>query len=86
MHAVVLRVNIGDPESSQEVLREQVVPQVAAAPGFVAGYWVRVAENTGTSIVVFESEEAAGAAREQIQLPPGVTIERAEVGEVVAHA
>jgi hypothetical protein len=87
MHAVVTRVNIGgDAGNAQEVLGEQVVPRISSVPGFVAGYWVRLAEDRGASVVVFESEEAANAAREQVQPPPGVTIESAEVGEVVAHA
>lgn len=86
MHAVVTRVSIQDAEGSVDVLREQVVPRIAAAPGFVAGYWVRLADDAGASVVVFDSEEAANAAREQFQPPPDVTIESAEVGEVVANA
>ncbi len=39
MHAVVVRVNVEDPENSQEELRAQVVPRVFQSPGFVAGYW-----------------------------------------------
>jgi hypothetical protein len=37
-------------------------------------------------VVVFESEEAAQAARAQIQPPATVTVDSAEVGEVVANA
>jgi hypothetical protein len=86
MHAVVLRVDISDPEASEQILKEEVVPRVASAPGFVYGTWVRMAGDKGTSMVVFESEEAANAAREQMQPPPNVTVESAEVGEVVARA
>jgi hypothetical protein len=86
MHAVVARVSLEDPETSQVVLREQIVPRIAEAPGFVAGYWVRLPGNKGSSVVVFESEEAANAAREEVQTPPGVTFESTEVGEVVANA
>jgi heme-degrading monooxygenase HmoA len=87
MHAVVTTVSIGESAGpAEEVLREQVVPRISSVPGFVAGYWVRLAEDRGASVVVFESEDAANAAREQIQPPPGVTIESAEVGEVVANA
>lgn len=86
MHAVVTTVSIGDAEGSEDVLREQVVPRISSAPGFVAGYWVRLSEDKGTSVVAFESEEQANSAREQLQPPPGVTVESAEVGEVVAHA
>lgn len=86
MHAVVTTVNIGEAEGTEDVLREQVVPRISSAPGFVTGHWVRLAEDRGASVVVFESEEAANAAREQLQPPPGVTIQSSEVGEVVAHA
>jgi hypothetical protein len=87
MHAVVVTVTLSDPEGSLEPLREQVVPRASQAPGFVAGYWTRK-ENTGLSMVVFESEAAANGAREQVpaMLPDGVTLESIEVREVVAHA
>ena len=39
MHAVVVRVNIGDSETAEQGLREQVVPRISQVPGFVAGYW-----------------------------------------------
>jgi hypothetical protein len=88
MHAVTVRVTIHDFEAGRKFLREELVPQVSQAPGFVAGYWVRVAENRGASIVAFESEEAAQAAAERIATrpPEAVTVDSVEVGEVVAHA
>jgi len=59
VHAVVAHVTIkGDIETSVSQLREQMVPGVSQAPGFVAGYWTRK-ESTGLSMVVFESEDAA---------------------------
>ncbi len=39
MHALVVRVTIHNADSTGEVLKSQVVPQVSAAPGFKAGYW-----------------------------------------------
>jgi hypothetical protein len=39
MHAVVVRVTIGDVEIARKGLREQIVPRASQAPGFVAGYW-----------------------------------------------
>jgi hypothetical protein len=39
-------------------------------PGFVSGHWVRLDENTGLSLLVFESEEVARAAMERLN-PPG---------------
>ena len=86
MHAVVTTVSIKEQEGAEDVLREQIVPRISSAPGFVAGYWVRLAPDRGASVVVFESEEAATTARESVQPAPGVTIESAEVGRVVAHA
>jgi hypothetical protein len=41
MHAVVVRVNMDDSEAATARLREDVVPRVSQAPGFVAGYWTR---------------------------------------------
>lgn len=87
MHAVVVRVNISDDESAERTLREQVVPRAIQSPGFVSGYWTRNG-NTGLSMVVFESEDAARAASEQgrSMALQGVTVEDVEVREVVAHA
>jgi len=60
---------------------------VSQAPGFVAGYWTRQ-DNTGLSMIVFESEDAANAAREQLpnSVPETVSLESIEVREVVASA
>ncbi len=87
MHAVVVRATINDVEAGQSALREQVVPRVSQLPGFVTGYWTRN-ENRGLSMVVFESEDAANGFREMLDsvAPDEVTIEDAEVREVVAHA
>jgi hypothetical protein len=87
MHAVVATVTISDHEAAQSHLREQVVPGVAQAPGFVAGYWTRK-DDKGLGMVVFESEEAANAMSERVpsMVPDVVTLEEVEVREVVAHA
>lgn len=87
MHAVVVKVNISDAESSLGELKENVVPQVSQAPGFVAGYWTRK-DDSGLSMVLFESEEQADQMSERVRtsLPQGVTLEKIEVREVVAHA
>jgi hypothetical protein len=87
MHAVVVRVRISEEGAALAALRDQVVPQISQAPGFVAGYWTRK-ENTGLSMIVFESEDAARAASERIPgtVPEGVTLEDVDVREVVAHA
>jgi heme-degrading monooxygenase HmoA len=87
MHAVVVHVTINDPEGSESVLREQVVPRVSQAPGFVAAYWTRKGNN-GLSMSVWESEDAANSAGEMVRTvaPEGVTVESVEVREVVASA
>lgn len=87
MHAVVVKVTINDLEVADRFLRDQVVPRVSQTPGFVAGYWTRK-DNTGLSMAVFESEEAANQASERVPslAPDAVTVEDVEVREVVAHA
>jgi heme-degrading monooxygenase HmoA len=90
MHAVVIRVTIGDAEVAEAALKEQVVPRASGTPGFVAGYWTRsMSGNDGLSMLVFESEEAAEGAKERMQSmdpPPTVTIDSVEIREVVANA
>lgn len=86
MHAVVVNVALSGPPDTT-VLREQIVPRVSQLPGFVAGYWTRK-DNSGVSMVVFESEADARAASDQVpsMLPDDVTLQSNEVREVVAHA
>jgi len=88
MHAVVVKVKINDAAGAEKALREEVVPRVSGAPGFVAGYWVRVSETEGTSVIVFESEEAARGVAEKVESPAGepATVQSVAVGEVVANA
>ena len=87
MHAVVVNVTIDDEQGSTAALREQVVPRVSQAPGFVAGYWT-LKGNDGVSISVWESEDAANTASEMVKsvAPAGVTVDSVEVREVVASA
>jgi hypothetical protein len=88
MHAVLVSVKIGDFEKALKELKEQVVPLVSQAPGFVAGYWFEPAGDQGWSVILFESEEAARAAADRIptQPPENVTIQNVDVRGVVAHA
>lgn len=90
MHAVVVRVKIGDPEVAQKGLVEQVVPRVSNAPGLVAAYWTRSEDGTnGNSMIVFESEQDARTAAKMVETAPTpdtVTLESVEVREVVANA
>jgi hypothetical protein len=91
MHAVIVNVTIGDGERATGHLRSEIVPRVKQAPGFVAGYWVRIeGGDKGRSTIVFESEEAARAVAGRItqDAPPAevVTIDSVDVGEVVESA
>jgi hypothetical protein len=91
MHAVVVKVNIKDLEPAQQYLHEQIVPRVSQAPGFVAGYWTRSDDGAnGMSMVVFESQDAAQSAAQQLQEQgsgsDAVELDSAEVREVVASA
>ena len=89
MHAVVVKLTIDDVGRDDQLLDEQVVPRASGAAGFVAGYWTRSGDS-GLSMVVYESEEAARAIAEQTQsmgLPDdAVTVDDVEVREVVASA
>lgn len=89
MHAVVVAVTVNDGEAATTHLRDEIVPRVSQAPGFVAGYWVRLGSgNGGRAIIVCESEDAARDIASHIQADENtaVTIESVDVGEVVANA
>jgi hypothetical protein len=89
VHAVVVRVTINDRESAQKGLNEDIVPRVSQAPGFRAGYWTWK-DDTGLSMVIFDSEDAANQAADQVRAMVqgigAVELEGVEVREVVAHA
>lgn len=89
MHAVVVHVTVNDPEAATTYLRDEIVPRLSQAPGFVTGYWVRLeGGNQGRAVIVCESEETARAIAGQITPPPSgaTTMDSVDVGEVVAHA
>ena len=87
MHAVVVRSTVHDVEQGRKFLKEQAIPRLSQAPGFVGAQWVRLEEGSGTGMLTFESEEAAQAAVQQLRTNPppesAVTINTVEVGEVV---
>ena len=87
MYAVVVNVTVNERDAATRALNERVVPRVSEARGFVAGYWVALPNGKGTSVAVFDSQDAARTVAEQLQ-PPGdfVTFDSIEVGEVVASA
>jgi len=91
MHAVVVKVTIGDVEKAEKELHERVVPAASGAPGFVTAHWTRSDDGSnGLSMLVFDSEDDARAMAERIRgadwMPQSVTLESAEVREVIANA
>ena len=89
MHAVIAQATLDDPDAATANLRDQIVPMVKQVPGFVAGYWVRIAGgDQGRAMMVFESEDAARTVENQINQAPGegVTLTSVEVGEVLESA
>ena len=89
MYAVIAKVSLSDAEAAQKHLRENIVPRVSQAPGFVAGYWTQSEDGTnGQAMVVFESQQAAQGVADMIpgMVPEGVTLQGTEVREVVASA
>ncbi|HUP71385.1 MAG TPA: hypothetical protein VM142_16455 [Acidimicrobiales bacterium] len=70
MHAVVVRVTISEQEAALATLRDEIVPQVSQAPGFVAGYWTGK-DKIGLAMIVFESEDTARAVSEQMRCRAG---------------
>lgn len=87
MHAVVVKVTINDREAAEKRLREETIPRVSQIPGVVAGYWTRSDATDGLSMVLFESEETARAAADQVpqMISEALTLEGVEVREVVAN-
>jgi len=87
MHAVIVKVTLQDREAAEAELHDKVIPGVSKAPGFVAGYWTSK-DNTGLSMIVLNSEDAANRVSEMIPstVPATVTLENVEVREVVGHA
>jgi hypothetical protein len=87
MHAVIVNVTINDQDEAERALREQLVPRVSQLPGFVTGYWT-VKENTGLTMLVFDSEDSANAMSQgaEATVPPAMAFIDVEVREVAAHA
>ena len=66
-----------------------MIPRVKETPGVLSGYWTRSSDGQhGSSMVLFESEEAARAAADNIPnipRPDFITFDSVEVSEVVAQ-
>jgi hypothetical protein len=90
LHAALISVRI-DPEAQEAaltVLRDQVVPMVASAPGFVAAYWLEASSDVGLSVLLFETEEQARQTAPPVGPAPAprATVESVEFRAVVASA
>jgi hypothetical protein len=90
MHAAIVRANIpaGVTEARLKNLREQVVPMISGASGFVAGYWCDAVDDRGLAFVVFQDEASAKAAAPPVgtDMGDGVTIASIEFREILANA
>jgi len=94
MHAVIVQVRIDASRQAEarQMLRDIVVPRAKSLAGFSGGTWCRALEgDVGRSVLLFDSEESAKAAVEEIRRqgpPPGAptTMEAVDTYEVVAQA
>jgi hypothetical protein len=84
-----VNVTISDRGAAERMLDETVVPRVSQAPGFQTGYWTWK-NNSGLSMVIFDSEDAANQAADQVrnmvETATAVSLINVEVREVVAQA
>lgn len=90
MHAALISVRVAAEaqDSALALLRERVVPMVASAPGFVAGYWLEPTDGVGLSVLVYETADQARESAPPVgpAPAPGATIESVEFRAVVANA
>jgi hypothetical protein len=90
MYATVARAKIpgGANDARIKNLREQIIPMVSGAPGFVAGYWLDAVDDLGLAIIVFEDEASAKAAAPPAgtDMGEGVTMDSVEFREVLGSA
>lgn len=89
MHAVFVKVRIDPPRYDEALrgLREDVVPMVKSAPGFMKATWFGDSES-GYGVAVFESDEQAQqmAAAVTSDSADPVQVEDVQVFEVQAEA
>lgn len=87
MYAVVTSLTFND-RAAAEVELPAIVSRVSDMPGFVGGYWVSLGADQGTSIIVFDSQEAAQTLANFAEGAPyaSVTPRAIQVGEVMALA
>jgi hypothetical protein len=74
-HAVVINVNLpadGTPEDGVKMLNEMVIPQARSQEGFQSGTWMND-HGKGMGVVLFDTEEHANAAKNNLKPPVGAT-------------
>jgi hypothetical protein len=94
MHAFIIhgKADPGHEDEARKRLEDVVVPQAKTRPGFVRGTWLRDLDTgEGIGVVLFESEDQARQAVEEIRTqgpPPDASFTIQSVGayEVVAEA
>jgi hypothetical protein len=89
MFATIVRVTLKDEAAAMASLTAEVVPNVKASPGFVAGYWMAPKDSKGLGVIMWQDEASAHAAVKMIKETPAeapVTIESVNVREVAASA
>lgn len=87
MHVVYAEVGIrpGRTEEAINNLKEDILPRVKQAPGFVKGTWYGN-DQTGHSLTLFESEEQAQGMAKMVTAEPDDPIEILEVEVYEVHA
>jgi hypothetical protein len=91
MHALLVSAHVepGRDEEGLAYLRTNVLPQLKQVPGLLSGYWLATTDGESLAIVLFEDEESAQEMAQSglpnAPQPPGATLGKIEVREVVAH-
>jgi hypothetical protein len=87
---VEVAIEAGRTADAEKMLSEMVVPMVKATPGFVSGTWLQSDDGlSGTTVLIFDTEESARAAAATAPRPPegsGVTATRFEAMRIAAQA
>ncbi|MGP3921024.1 hypothetical protein [Nonomuraea sp. 10N515B] len=94
MYALIAILRSKQPAANDPAmtyLREHIVPNVSAEPGFVAGYWTHDGQRNYNTLV-FDNKEAAERRADDVrgnaagQASFGIIMETVVVAEVLAHA
>jgi hypothetical protein len=86
VYAHIVNVDFTDLDAVMADLAD-VIPNAQVAPGFVAGYWIRLDDSHATSLTVFETEDQARATTPPVgSSMRGVTVTAVQIGEVVGRA